>query len=146
VFFSDVTNGTLPAVTFIKPLGPDNEHPGYANLLRGQQHVADIVRAIQNSRFWASSAIIITYDENGGRWDHVTPPIRADHWGVGTRVPAIIVSPFAAGGVINSAQHETVSILKFIQRRYNLAPLAQRDADPSVSDLTAAFRFTEDPQ
>src|SRR5262249_18191128 len=73
VFFSDLVNGMLPAVSFIKPLGPDNEHPGYANLLRGQQHVAEVVHAIQTSRFWGSTAIIITYDENGGRWDHVLP-------------------------------------------------------------------------
>jgi len=141
--FNDVTNGTLPAVSFVKPLGPDNEHPGYAALLRGQQHVADIVSAVQNSRFWKDSVIIITYDENGGRWDHVLPPM-VDQWGVGTRVPTIVVSPFTRGGIIDNVPNETVSILKLIERRYNLAPLSARDANPAVNDLSEIFQLNND--
>jgi phospholipase C len=95
-FLSDLANGTLPAVSFIKPLGPDNEHPGYAALQRGQQHVADLVAAVQQSKFWKDAVIIITYDENGGRWDHVPAPVMPDGWGLGSRVPAIIVSPFTS--------------------------------------------------
>jgi phospholipase C len=143
-FFADVSGGTLPAVSFIKPLGPDNEHPGYASLQQGQQHVADLVSTIQNSKYWRDTVIIITYDENGGRWDHVTPPVMPDHWGLGTRVPAIIVSRFTAGGLIDSNRYETVSILKFIERRFRLAPLAARDANPNVNDLTSAFNFRRD--
>jgi phospholipase C len=140
--FNDLARGTLPAVAFIKPLGPDNEHPGYADLARGQQHVAALVSAIQANRMYAdNTVIIITYDENGGRWDHVAPPVMADHWGLGSRVPAIIVSPFTRGGVIDGNQYETVSILKLIERRWNLAPLSDRDANPAVSDLSTAFRF-----
>ncbi len=67
--------GQLPSVSFIKPLGADNEHPGYASLLAGQQHAADLVATIQNSPYWPDTAIIITYDEHGGRWDHVPPPV-----------------------------------------------------------------------
>ncbi len=97
-FFADVTNNTLPSVVFIKPFGPDNEHPGYASLLQGQQHVASLVAAVQaNPALWAHTAIIVTYDEHGGHWDHVTPPVR-DIWGPGARVPAIIISPFAKHG------------------------------------------------
>ncbi len=140
-FLSDVARGTLPAVSFIKPLGPDNEHPGYASLLQGQQHVAELVKAVQQSRFWNDSVIIITYDENGGRWDHVAPPM-VDSWGVGTRVPGIIVSPFTQGGIIDSTQYETVSILKLIERRFDLQPLSARDANPAVQDLTGAFNFS----
>jgi phospholipase C len=143
-FFQDVSQGTLPPVSFIKPLGPDNEHPCYANLLRGQQHVADLVAAVQNSRLWRDTVIVITYDENGGRWDHVAPPVMPDGWGLGTRVPAIIVSPFSRGGRIDSNQYETVSILKFIERRFHLAPLSARDANPAVRDLTSAFDFVGD--
>jgi phospholipase C len=146
-FFSDVAHGTLPAVSFIKPLGPDNEHPGYAALVRGQQHVASLVSAIQTNRAYANNTvIIITYDENGGRWDHVAPPVMPDQWGLGTRVPTIIASPFTRGGVIDGNQYETVSILKLIERRFSLAPLSSRDANPSVSDLTAAFRFPSEDQ
>jgi len=63
--------GNPPAVAFVKPIGADNEHPGYADLLRGQQYVATLVKAVQDSAVWKDSVIIITYDEGGGRWDHV---------------------------------------------------------------------------
>lgn len=143
-FKNDLINGSLPAVSFIKPLGANNEHPGYASLLQGQQHVADIVEAVKSSKYWKKSLIIITYDENGGRWDHVTPPLRADGWGVGTRVPTIVISPRLKKGLIDGRQYETVSILKLIEHRYNLAPLSARDADPSVNDLSEIFDLTRD--
>jgi len=94
---------------------------------------------VRNSSIWKDSVIIITYDENGGRWDHVVPPVRSDGWGVGVRVPAIIISPFVRRGVIDNHEYETVSILKLIERRYHLAPLGTRDADPKVNDLSTAF-------
>jgi phospholipase C len=83
--------------------------------------------------------IIITYDENGGRWDHVVPPVRSDGWGVGVRVPTIVISPFAQQGRVDNTEYETVSILKLIERRFNLAPLASRDKDPKINDLTHAL-------
>ena len=141
VFFEDVAAQTLPAVAFIKPLGPNNEHPGYADEVTGQQHVAELVGAIQNSPYSRDTVIVITYDENGGRWDHVVPPVRRDRWGVGTRVPGIVISPWSRGGFVDSNEYETVSILKLIERRFQLAPLSARDADPAVSDLTTALRL-----
>jgi phospholipase C len=82
----------------------------------------------------------VTYrTENGGRWDHVAPPVRDDGWGTGTRVPTIIISPLARQGYIDQREYETVSILKLLEFRFNLAPLAARDADPAVSDLVDAF-------
>jgi phospholipase C len=131
-FFSDLASDNLPAVTFIKPLGPDNEHPGYASLLQGQQHVADIVHAIQNSPEWAHTAIIITYDENGGRWDHVSAPDANGIWGDGTRVPTIVISPYARQGYVDHTQHDTLSILSTIEKRFGLAPLNQYDAQAST--------------
>jgi phospholipase C len=86
-FFLDLKDERLPAVAFIKALGPDNEHPGYAGLLQGQQHVADIVRAVRHSEYWEDTLIIVTYDEHGGRWDHVTPPVNGI-FGDGSRVPS----------------------------------------------------------
>jgi phospholipase C len=139
-FFADVASGRLPPVSFVKPIGAENEHPGYAHELAGQQHVADLVAAVRNSPIWRDAVIIITYDENGGRWDHVPPPVRSDGWGVGVRVPAIIISPFARRGAIDSHEYETVSILKLIERRFHLAPLSARDADPKIGDLTRAFK------
>jgi phospholipase C len=138
-FLDDLHHNRLPTVSFIKFAGIDNEHPGYTNVVRGQQHVADIVRAVQNSNIWNTCAIIITYDENGGRWDHVAPPVRNDGWGTGTRVPTIVISPLARQGYIDQREYETVSILKLLEFRFNLAPLAARDADPDVNDLVDAF-------
>ena len=123
----------LPAVSFIKPLGPDNEHPGYADLARGQQHVADLVDAVRNSPYWADTLIVLTYDENGGSWDHVAPPV-ADRWGPGTRVPTIGVSPFAKRGFVDHKVYDTTSILKTIENRWGLAPLGTRDG--TANDLS----------
>jgi phospholipase C len=142
-FFSDIAHNKLPSVSFIKPLGPDNEHPGYASLLQGQLHVASLVFAIQNSKYWNDTVVIITYDENGGRWDHVPPPVMDDGWGVGTRVPTIVVSKYTTGSWIDSTQYETVSILKLIERRWGLAPLSFRDANPAVGDLSSVFIFDD---
>src|ERR1700736_5697095 len=126
-FYTDVLGNTLPAVSFVKPLGADNEHPGYATELNGDRHVADLVSAIQNSPYWADTAIIITYDEHGGRWDHVAPPV-VDKWGPGLRVPAIIISPFARKGFVDHAQYDTTAIMKLIEERWSLQPLNELDA------------------
>jgi phospholipase C len=87
---------------------------------------------------WDRTAIIITYDENGGFWDHVAPP-RTDEWGPGTRVPAIVLSPMARGGV-DSTVYDTTAILKLIEDRWRLEPLTARDAG-QASLLEHAFKF-----
>ena len=133
-FFTDLSSGNLPAVSFIKPIGENNEHPGYADLLTGQQHVADIVHAVQSSPDWAHTAIIITYDENGGRWDHVAPPNTNAGWGDGTRVPTIVISPLAKKGYVDHTEHDTLSILKTIEDRFALQPLNALDANASNLD------------
>ncbi|TMC20455.1 MAG: acid phosphatase, partial [Chloroflexi bacterium] len=107
-FLAALQDGTLPAISFVKPLGTQNEHPGYANETGGQQHIADLVKAIQASSVWQDTAIVIAYDENGGRWDHVAPP-RGDRWGPGVRVPAIFISPFAKRGVVDHTVYDTSS-------------------------------------
>ena len=137
-FLADLRGGKLPSVSFIKPLGMDNEHPGYANSLQGQQHVIGLVRAVMESPYWSKTAIVITYDENGGRWDHVAPP-KVDRWGPGTRIPAVIVSPYARRGFVDHTPYDTTSILRFIEKRWNIEPLGSRDA--KVNDLTNAFDF-----
>jgi phospholipase C len=106
--------------------------------LQGQQHVADIVQAVQNSSAWADSAIIVTYDEHGGRWDHVAPPA-LDRWGLGSRVPAIIISPFAKTGFVDHTQYETLSILRTIEDAFGLQPLTDRDGH--ANSLINAFQF-----
>jgi acid phosphatase len=138
-FLADLQHNQLPRVSFIKFAGIDNEHPGYTDVVRGQQHVADIVNAVRHSNIWNTCAIIVTYDENGGRWDHIAPPVRSDGWGTGVRVPAIVISPLAREGFVDHREYETVSILKLLEFRFNLSPLATRDADAAVNDLVDAF-------
>jgi acid phosphatase len=125
-FVAAVAAGTLPPVSFIKPIGANNEHPGYATLTAGENHVVDLIKSIQASPLWADTTIIVTYDENGGFWDHVPPPV-VDRWGPGTRVPAIVFSRFAKSGV-DKTPYDTTAILKLIEQRWNLAPLGTRDA------------------
>lgn len=94
--------------------------------------------------------MVVTYDENGGFWDHVAPP-KADRWGPGNRIPAIIVSPYAKMGTIDHTQYDTTSILRFITARYDL-PMLQglvaRDTalrgngQPAMGDLAAALDLT----
>jgi phospholipase C len=127
-FMAAAKAGQLPAVSFIKPLGTQNEHPGYTDVTHGQQHVADLVQAVQQGPNWKDTMIVVTYDENGGRWDHVAPP-KGDRWGPGTRVPAIVVSPLAKRGFVDHTQYDTTSILRTIEQRWNLAPLGARDAE-----------------
>jgi phospholipase C len=136
----DLEKNALPAVVFYKPVGDQNEHPGYANISSGDEHVAEIIEKIRKSPIWKSTAIIVTYDENGGFWDHVAPP-KIDRWGPGVRVPTIIISPFAKRHHVDHNFYDTTSILKLIETRYGLSPLAARDA--KANDLTAAFTFKD---
>lgn len=135
-FFLDLEGHELPAVSFIKPLGPDNEHPGYANLLQGQQHVAKIVAAVRDSDYWEHTLIIVTYDEHGGRWDHVSPPNNNGIWGDGSRVPAIVIGPLAKRHFVDHTEHDTLSILKTIEKRFGLAPLTEFDRRASSLEST----------
>ncbi len=139
-FIAAAKAGTLPAVSFVKPLGKYNEHPGYSTLTDGEQHTVDLVNDVLNGPDGKDAVIIITYDEHGGFWDHVPPPV-IDKWGPGTRVPAIIISKFAKKGFVDHTQYETVSILSFIEKRWNLAPLSDRDKN--ANPFSDAFNFKQ---
>ncbi len=134
-----IDKGELPQVVFYKPQGTFNEHPGNTDILTGDIHIADLIAKIRASPLWASTAIIFTFDENGGFWDHVPPP-KGDRWGPGTRIPAIIISPFARRGHVDHTVYDTTSIIKFITLRFGLEPLP--GVRPDAGDLTAAFEFT----
>lgn len=140
-FFEAIARGDLPHVAFYKPQGPLNSHPGYADVLAGDEHVADVVERIRASPLWPRTAIIVTYDENGGFWDHVAPP-QADRWGPGVRVPMIVISPFARRGYVDHELYDTTSIIKLITRRFALEPLP--GVRPMVGDLVSAFDFASD--
>src|SRR6267142_441930 len=100
-------------------------------------YVMMLVARIKASPLWSSTAIIITYDENGGFWDHVAPP-PGDRWGPGTRVPTLIISPRAKRGFVDHTPYDTTSILKLITLRFGLEPLA--GVRPGAGDLSAAFQ------
>jgi acid phosphatase len=129
-FIRAIDAGALPSVAFYKPQGNLNEHPAYADVLLGDRHILDVVNHLEKSPQWDHMLVVITYDENGGFWDHVAPP-KADRWGPGSRVPAIIVSPFAKRGYVDHTLYDTTSILRFITRRFglpNLSGITMRDA------------------
>jgi len=141
-FLAAIDAGTLPQVAFYKPAGVVTQHPSYTDLAQGDAHLDEVLQRLRRSPQWAKMAIVVTYDENGGFWDHAPPPAgpgRSDRWGPGTRVPALVISPFARRGYIDSTPYDTTSILKLITRRFGL------DALPGVreraGDLSAAFEF-----
>jgi phospholipase C len=139
-FKRDIAAGKLPSVVFIKQIGQDNEHPGYSSLLHGQLAAMGLIDEIRQSQYWQNSVIILTYDENGGRWDNVGPP-QIDRWGPGSRVPAVIVSPFSKQNYIDTTPYETASILALIEQRFGLKPLAKRDK--LANPFENAFDFSQ---
>jgi phospholipase C len=147
--FIDLANASsndckLNSVSFIKPIGLENEHPGYTSETRGSDHLVNLLQAIQNSSCRRDTMVVVTYDEFGGQWDHVTPPGQGgtagphDQWGPGTRIPALIISPrLLSNFVVDHTQYDTTSILATIERRYGLAPLGPRDR--AVNDLSTVY-------
>jgi acid phosphatase len=121
-FLAAIDSGTLEHVVFYKPQGNLNEHAGYADVQSGDAHIADVIAHLEKSPQWKHMVVIITYDENGGFWDHVAPP-KADRWGPGTRIPAIIVSPYARKGHVDHTLYDTTSILRLITKRFDLSVL-----------------------
>ncbi|HEX3139847.1 MAG TPA: acid phosphatase [Rhizobacter sp.] len=146
-FLADAAAGTLPAVSFYKPQGNLNQHAGYANLSDGDAHIAELIAKLEQSPQWKRMLIVVTYDENGGFYDHAPVP-KGDRWGPGSRIPAIIVSPFARRGFVDKTPYDTGSILRFITHRWSLAPLPgvvereqglQRNGSAPMGDLSAAL-------
>ena len=148
-FVAAVAAGTLPQVVFYKPEGDLNQHPGYANVRAGDQHIADVIAKLEASPQWSNMVVVVTYDENGGLWDHANVP-KGDLLGPGTRIPAIIVSPLAKTGTIDHTQHDTDSVLRLITRRFDidtLPGLTARDnaleaaGGQPMGDLTNALKL-----
>jgi acid phosphatase len=144
---SDITAGTLPPVAFYKPTGQVNMHPGYANIDDADAHITAVINALKASPQWSHMVVVVTFDEYGGQWDHVAPP-KGDLIGPGTRIPAIIFSPFARTGAVDHTQYDTASILRLVQHRFGLPALpgiAARDAalvangGAPMGDLTNAL-------
>ncbi|MCU6497518.1 acid phosphatase [Rugamonas sp. A1-17] len=148
-FLADVVAGKLPAVTFYKPQGNLNLHAGYSDVESGDAHIANVIEHLKKSPQWKNMVVVVTFDENGGWWDNVAPP-KGDRWGPGSRVPAIVISPYAKKGQVDHTFYDTTSILRFITRLHGLPQLegikmrneafAARNALPP-GDLTATLSF-----
>jgi phospholipase C len=161
-FFTDCTDNTLPQVSFISEAPPYDEHP-VADIQTGMQMIESIITAVQQSPAWASTAVLLTYDEAGGFFDHIAPP-QLDAYGPGIRIPMLIVSPYAKSGYVDTTVSDHSSVLKFIESTFGLptlasmnhqfdtstpttnnatngAPFPPRDGNPAVSDLTQCFTF-----
>jgi phospholipase C len=119
---ADLRAGTLPQVSFLITEELISEHPP-TDIQTGQKKMANVINALMSSSSWKSSALFLTYDEGGGFFDHVAPP-QVDAYGLGMRVPMLVVSPYARRGYISGQLYEHSSILKFIERRYALPSLA----------------------
>jgi phospholipase C len=140
-FFTDIKNGHFPSVCWIVPTGPDSEHPPWDSA-RGMWHVTGLVNAIMNSPYWKDTAIIITWDDFGGFYDHVAPP-KVDKYGYGFRVPALVISPYARAGFVDHTQFDFTSPLKLIETRFSLPALTDRDR--AANDMLSCFDFKQQP-
>lgn len=140
-YYQDLVDGTLPEVAFIVPSGP-SEHPP-SNIDSGQRFVKTLIQMLMQSKYWSSSAFMWAYDDWGGWYDHVPPP-KVDEHGYGFRVPALLVSPFAKKGFVDSTELDYTSALRFIEDNWHLEPLAARDA--AASSIANAFDFGQSPR
>jgi phospholipase C len=137
-FFTDLAGGSLPDFSFVRP-GVGYSTEPEEDIGEGDAWVGQLVNAVAHSQYWNSTAIFVTYDEGGGFWDHVAPPVAS---GYGTRTPMIIISRYARRGVLHQ-QTTNVSILSFIQRLWGLPALTRLNAQQN--DLMNAFDFRESP-
>ncbi len=140
-YYTDLENGTLPAVSYIVPSGSSEHPPG--SLAAGEAFVSNIISGLMRSSAWDSSAFMWSYDDWGGWYDHVKPP-KVDAYGYGFRAPALLVSPYAKRGYIDHTTIDFTSQLKFIETNWDVPSLAARDS--AANGLGSAFDFTAAPR
>jgi len=137
--FRDLTNGNLPQVSWVIPSSPISEHPP-ANITLGMIWVTSIIDAIMTSPYWPSTAIILTWDDYGGFYDHVAPP-QIGQYGLSFRIPTLVISPYAKQGIVDHTLYSFESILKLIEWRFRLDPLTPRDKE--ANNMLNAFDFDQ---
>jgi phospholipase C len=156
-FYAAAKAGTLPAVSWVVPSGAVSEHPP-ASVSAGQSYVTSLINAVMQSPDWSSTAVFLSWDDWGGFYDHVKPPV-VDQNGYGLRVPGLVISPYAKQGFID---HQTLSFdayAKFIEDDFlggqRLDPATDGRPDPRTSvretssvlgDLSADFNFNQAPR
>jgi phospholipase C len=149
-FFEDSASGTLPNVAwlnsgFLVDGDAKSGHPP-ASLCRGENFAVSVLNAVMNSPQWSSTALFLVWDDWGGFYDHVEPPV-VERWKDGTpfryghRVPCVVISPYARSGYISQTLHSHVSLLHFAETIFNLKPLTERDAN--ASDMLDCFDFDQ---
>jgi phospholipase C/archaellum component FlaF (FlaF/FlaG flagellin family) len=141
-FAIDAAAGNLPNVSWIVPYEYDSEHAPYSSC-QGENWTVQQINAIMQGPQWNSTAVVVIWDDYGGFYDHIYPP-QVDVFGLGIRVPMLIISPYAKKGYISHTLYEFSSFLKTVEERFNLAPLTARDAN--ANDLFDSFDFAQDPR
>jgi acid phosphatase len=127
-FLYQAKTGHLPKVSFVKPLGEENEHPGYASEPDGSDHLVELIKAIEKGPDAKNTLIVVTYDEFGGQWDHVSPPGLGtkgahDQFGPGTRIPALVIGRSLLRSTVDHKVYDTTSIIATIEKAYGLKPV-----------------------
>jgi phospholipase C len=140
-FLTDIGNGVLSNVTWITPTAQASDHP-LINDGSGPDWVASVVNAIGESQFWDNTAIFVVWDDWGGWYDHVAPPIYTSYE-LGFRVPMLVISPYANTGYVSHTQHEFGSILKFTEEQFGLPSMGT--TDERADDLSDCFNFNQSP-
>jgi phospholipase C len=139
---TDIANGRLPSVSWVMPSGLESDH-ALMNDGSGPSWVAAIVNAIGNSEYWSNTAIIITWDDWGGWYDHVPPPQMRNAYEYGFRVPMMVVSPYAKPAYISHQTHDFGSILRFVEETFGVRSLGYADA--RADNLSDCFNFSQQP-
>ena len=145
---TDLAGGTLPQVSFLITENVISEHPP-ADIQMGQSEMQKVITALMQSQYWKSSALFFTYDEGGGFFEHVAPT-EVDAYGMGMRVPTLVISPYAKRGYVSGRLYEHSSVLKFIERRFGLPSLASVNhqfdtATPGTNNDAANGNLTGPP-
>jgi len=141
-FIGDALAGKLPAVTWLTTGRHLTEHPPQS-VCSGENWTVNALNAVMQGPDWKSTVVFVMWDDFGGFYDHVPPPAAEDQYGLGERVPFLIISPYVKAGYVSSTQYEASSILKFVEERFGLPPLTQRDAN--ANDTTDSFNFNQPP-
>jgi phospholipase C len=166
-FAEDIKHGELPQVSWINVGAVQTEHPGYSSAKVGEYVVENLIARLQKHKVWDSTALFVTWDENGGFFDHVAPPAAPPGTtgeylttedithnsggikgpiGLGFRVPLLVLSPFSHGGYLCTDVFDHTSILQFIEKRWEVeVPNLSKWRRETTGDLTSAFNFAAEP-
>jgi phospholipase C len=141
--FNDISNGTLPAVSWVIPNSVNSDHPGFGSD-KGPSWVASVVNAVGHSSYWGSTVIVIVWDDWGGFYDAVAPPQLDDQGGPGFRVPMIVVSPYVPPNEISHRVYYFGSILRFIEDRWHLGRLGT--SDTTSTSIAGMLNLKQSPR